>query len=282
MAGLALHLFGYPRILLDGAPVDIRRRKEIALVAYLAITQRPQSRDTLADLLWPGYGQTSARANLRRTLSSLNRSLGSNWLAVNREQVALAQQDGAWIDVIDFQDRLAELETHPHDNIPFDSDDLASLKAVVQLYEDDFLAGFSLLDAPDFDGWQVQQSESLRRQLAGALERLARYLAADQNYSEAFVHARRWMEQDPLHEPAQRMLMRLYAQSGDRAVALRQYEECVRVLAAELCMEPEAETTALFEQIRAGEIAAESELLNSSCYRESAVEESMGHSLQLW
>ena len=61
MAGLALHLFAYPQVIVGDAPVEMRRRKEVALLAYLAATQRAHSRDTLADLFWPGYDQTSAR-----------------------------------------------------------------------------------------------------------------------------------------------------------------------------------------------------------------------------
>ena len=45
--------------------------------------------------------------------------------------------------------------------------------------------------------------------------------------------------------------MRLYAQAGQRTAALRQYRECVRVLEKELDVAPSAETTALYEQIRA-------------------------------
>ena len=46
--------------------------------------------------------------------------------------------------------------------------------------------------------------------------------------------------------------MQLYAGAGDRAAAVRQYQECVKVLQAELGIEPEPETTALFEAIRGG------------------------------
>ncbi len=56
---------------------------------------------------------------------------------------------------------------------------------------------------------------------------------------------------DPLHEPAHRQLMSLYARSGQQAAALRQYQECVRRLQNELGVEPDAETSALYEAIRA-------------------------------
>jgi predicted ATPase len=53
-----------------------------------------------------------------------------------------------------------------------------------------------------------------------------------------------------LNEPAHCLLMRLYAQSGQRTAALRQYEICVQVLQNELGAAPQLETTALYEQIR--------------------------------
>ena len=68
--------------------------------------------------------------------------------------------------------------------------------------------------------------------------------------------ARRWLELDPLHEPAHRALIRLYARSGDRAAALAQYRECVRTLSRELGVPPLAETTRLYEAISEGTLEA--------------------------
>ncbi|MBI4771759.1 MAG: AAA family ATPase, partial [Chloroflexi bacterium] len=55
---------------------------------------------------------------------------------------------------------------------------------------------------------------------------------------------------DPLHEPAHRHLMRLYAWSDQRAAALRQYRECVRVLDQELGVSPLGDTAKLYEAIK--------------------------------
>lgn len=53
MPQVALFLFGAPRIERNGAPVAVDTCKAIALLAYLAVTRKPQARDTLAALLWP-------------------------------------------------------------------------------------------------------------------------------------------------------------------------------------------------------------------------------------
>ena len=86
---LRILLLGAPRIALNNEPHTLNRRKCLALLAYLAIEPGPHSRDALAALLWPGYDQTSARSNLRRTISLLNADLGQGWLDVERESVAL-------------------------------------------------------------------------------------------------------------------------------------------------------------------------------------------------
>ncbi len=51
-------------------------------------------------------------------------------------------------------------------------------------------------------------------------------------YGKAIRYAQRWLALDPLHEPAHRELIRLYALDGDRAAALAQYRDCVRTLVA--------------------------------------------------
>ena len=69
----------------------------------------------------------------------------------------------------------------------------------------------------------------------------------------------RWLELDPLHEPAHRALIRLYARSAATARRRsRQYRECVRTLSRELGVPPLAETTRLYEAISEGTLEAPS------------------------
>ena len=65
MSRLELYLLGPPRVELDGKLLHLSRRKALAFLAYLAVTGRPHSRDSLATLFWPQHDQKSARAELR-------------------------------------------------------------------------------------------------------------------------------------------------------------------------------------------------------------------------
>jgi ABC-type oligopeptide transport system substrate-binding subunit/DNA-binding SARP family transcriptional activator len=250
MSSLKLLLLGPPRIEREGVPVDVTRRKAIALLAYLAVTGESQRRDTLATLLWPDADQSRARAALRRDLSVLNKALGEGWLVVDRETVNLNRTANVWLDVDHFYDSLAACETHGHSPDYVCPACLSPLTEAVTLYRDDFLAGFTLRDSPDFDEWQFFQAEGLRQELASALERLARGYSGQGEYESAIPYARRWLALDPLHEPAHQFLMQLYAWVGQHAAALRQYRECARVLEEELGLPPSEKTTELCEAIK--------------------------------
>src|SRR5919112_688549 len=249
----ALLLLGPPRIERDGMTVEVDTRKAIALVAYLAVAHRRHTREALATLLWPEYDQSRARAALRRTLSALAKARTEGWLEVDRESVGL-NRDELWVDVDRFHGRLAECQTHGHAETDVCPDCLPPLAEAVALYRDDFLAGFGLRDSPNFDDWHFFQAESLRRELAGALERLVRGHEARGEWEAAIAHARRWLALDPLNEPAHRALMQLYAWADQRAAALRQYRECVRVLDKELGVHPVEETTRLYRSIKESEM----------------------------
>ena len=256
MPHLALYLLGPPRLERDGQPIEITRRKAVALLAYLAVTGERHSRDSLAALLWPEYDHRRARADLRRTLSVLNRALDGEWLVTDQDMVGLNRQADFWLDMTYFQRRLAECQRHGHAPTEVCAACLPPLTDAVSIYRDDFLAGFTLPDSANFDEWQFFQTERLHNDLGQALEHLVYCHTSLGEIDTALTYAQRWVEFDPLHEPAHRQLMRLYAQMNQRAAALRQYQLCLQTLKEEMNLEPAAETTALYEQIRLGELAS--------------------------
>ena len=254
MSGLIINLFGAPRIELAGVPINVDTRKAIALLAYLAVTRQQHSRDSLATLLWSENDQPHARAALRRTLSALNKAIGPRWLDIERETLGLNFQADVRVDVHDFRSLLAECGTHGHAPGDVCSACIRPLTAASALYQDDFLAGFSLRDSPGFDDWQFYQADTLRREFASALERLTRCHSAQHQFDVAIAYGRRWLSLDRLHEPAHRQLMLLYAWAGQRSAALQQYRECVQALEQELGVTPLEATARLCQRIKENNI----------------------------
>ena len=126
------------------------------------------------------------------------------------------------------------------------------LQQAIELYHGDFLKDFSLGDSVAFEEWAMTTREQFHLRALEALRILADYHEGRGEYKQAQQFALRQVELEPWREVAHRQLMRVLVLSGQRSAALAQYETCRRLLTEELGVEPEAETLALVEQIRAG------------------------------
>jgi predicted ATPase/DNA-binding SARP family transcriptional activator len=257
---LSIELLGPPRIEHGGKPIVVDTRKAIGLLAYLALAPGPQRRSSLAALLWPDSDQAHARTALRRTLAALNKAIGREWLEVDRSAICLPAQPRLFVDVHRFRELLVQGRNSTN-SVAGCAGLLPRLEEAVNLYRADFLEGFTLADSPGFDEWQFFQAEGLRRELAQALQNLIHCHGQAQAYEAATTYARRWLALDPLHEAAHQQLIRLYMAQGHQAAAVRQYDECVRLLQEELGVAPAPDTTALYQQVKttraAGPVAAQ-------------------------
>lgn len=236
---IEVRLLGPPRVLRDGELVAFDTRKAMALLAHLALTDRPRPRDALAELLWPGADVDRGRGALRRTLSSLRGAVGAGRVEATRDHVRLLPSADLSIDVVDFRLRRAA----------------GDHEGAVAAFRGDLLEGFAVRDAPDFEEWVEAEAEALRRELTASLADLASAREAAGDLVGAVAVVQRWLDLDPLHEPAHQALIRMHATTGDRAAALVQYRECVRTLSHELGVPPLAETTELYEAVNRGSFA---------------------------
>ncbi|MFO7635624.1 MAG: BTAD domain-containing putative transcriptional regulator, partial [Caldilinea sp.] len=253
MTQLSIRLFSSPSILIDGEPIEINRNKAVALLAYLAVTGQAYTRGALALLLWPD--NANARAHLRGALFQIRQALGAEgdrWLAFDGDKIALRSGDDVWVDVSKFKAHIAQIRRHNHAPGNLCPECRRAAQEVVALHCGDFLADVMLRDCPEFDTWMVTQREHLRLESAALLAALADTHAAEHAWDAAIDCTLRWLVLDLLDEAAHRKLMLLYCWSGRRTLALRQYEECARILRDELDAPPDDETERLAAAIREG------------------------------
>lgn len=255
MAFLRLSLLGAPHIERDGQHLHFERRHALALGIYLAVSGISHSRDALSTLFWPQADPSAGRANLRRTLHILGRTVGHDFVEMENGHVRLHQDGNLWIDLSEFRRLVARCHQHGHPAHEVCNDCLPLLTQAVDLYRDDFLAGFTLPDSPDFDHWQFFQGEQLRAEMAFVLDLLQRGYTEQGHYTQAIVYAQRHLALDPLNEPTHRRLMQLYADTEQIGAAQRQYELCSRLLQAELAVAPSPETTALHQKIQSRRVS---------------------------
>lgn len=242
---LELALLGNPELHLAGQPLGrFRSAKAYALLYYLAVTRRAQPRTVLAGLFWGDVDEYYARRNFNRTLSDVTQFVGDH-LVVERQSVAFNHSQPYWLDVALLETASTTAPT---------AQNVATLAAAANLYRADFLDGFYVQEAPEFEQWVLRERGRLR---AGALQlhdTLSHYYAHQGELMPAMDHARRMLQLEPWREEAHRQLMLLLAQSGQRSAALAQFELCRQALSSELDVEPDGATLDLVARIRADAI----------------------------
>lgn len=244
MARLTLSFLGAFQASIGGEPLSLRSVRIQALLAYLALEPaRPHTREALAALFWPDEPDQAAKQNLRQALYQLRQLLGEPaeaLLLVTRDTVQLDPAGDYALDVAAFMRAIKQ----------------GQLREAAELYQGELLE--QLISGSDsFEEWLVLRREQLHILALDALHQLAEQALAQHDDTQAQQDARRQLALEPWREHAHRQLMLALARGGDRSAALAQYDICRRILADELGVEPERETSALYEQIRAGAIDKE-------------------------
>jgi DNA-binding SARP family transcriptional activator len=238
---LELNCIGVPEVILDGRPITFARRGSIGLLVYLALSGKAHARESLATLLTGDGSEDQARKHLSNVLIDLRQHIGE-YVVTDRQTVAFARGRPHRLDVAEFQTDVAQ---------SLATDSPVELQRAIGLYRDEFLSGLSLIGAPDFESWLLAEREELRGQYMLALRAQVESSLRRCAWNSGIAAARRLISEEPWLEEAHRQLMLLLARSGQRQSAIAQYQSCRRVLREELGVEPQPETTALYNRLRA-------------------------------
>ncbi|HEX6559834.1 MAG TPA: BTAD domain-containing putative transcriptional regulator [Longimicrobiales bacterium] len=207
----------------------------MALLIYLALNGLVfHRRDRLLALFWPESDEKGARGSLSQALFQLRTSLGKD-VIVNRGDDEIGLAPGAiWCDVAAFKE-AARNGDH---------------QGAMALYSGELLPSFTIADAPEFEDWLADERRACAEQAAACCGELSVQAEQRANLDEAVRWLRRAVAIDPYKEPAHQRLIALLDQSGDRAAALRAYEELRALLRAEFDADPSAETLELIRAVR--------------------------------
>ncbi len=241
---LTLTMLGAPQLSWVGNPVPLARRQMRALLYRLGVTMRPVARDQLCFLFWPDIADGAARRNLTVLLNQLRQALPLPNVVQTQSDLVLLDPAYIQTDTVAFADALT---TAVQGGTP------APLVAAVELYSGPFLTGFALPASAEFDAWVAQERQSWERRYLDALAMLVDWQSERGAYAEAIAMAHRALAVDELSEEMHRRLITLYAATGDRRAALRQFEQCVIALERELGVSPLPETRAVYDAVRQGQ-----------------------------
>ncbi|MCB9010063.1 MAG: tetratricopeptide repeat protein [Ardenticatenaceae bacterium] len=217
--------------------------KNRALLCYLVLNHRLHQREELARIFWPD--NLDGKPNLRVALNALRNAGLTSYLDTLRPEITFIQQEAYWCDAQIFETLITKSR---HQNKP----DIPALRKAVALYQGRFLEGFALPELPLFDEWMNSLRLRYEDMMWQALDTIIRWAMKDSAYYEVGVeYAKRALELAPWRETAHQHLMWLLASSGQRDVALTQYERCREALKTLLDVdEPSPTTKELYVNIR--------------------------------
>ena len=235
---------------------NLTARKVQELFCYLLLFRdRPHPRETLAGLFWGEASTTQSRAYLRKALWQLQTTLAhppacglGSALLVTSEWVQVNPQADVWLDVAMFEQACAAIQGIA--GAQFGSHTAASLQQTVSLYQGVLLEGW-------YHDWCLYERERLHAMYLALLDKLMDYCEHHHDYESGLAYGTQSLRYDRAREQTHQRMMRLYAFSGDRTAARRQFEHCATALDAELGVQPMPCTLQLYAQIMANQLRSE-------------------------
>lgn len=235
----SLNLLG--GIELTGVPARSANRllsqaKVVGFLACLSLAPRGrfQRRDRLVGLLWPELDQAHARAALRKAVHATRQALGPKALAARGVEELLIDEAHLGCDVRTFVDDA----------------DAGRLTSALERYRGELMPGFHLPGCVDFSSWLDGQRQAIMHRAAAAAWALATQAEASKDLTKAGQLARQVVEFEWSDERILRRTMQMLHRIGDRAGAIRLYEDAARRIRTELGVDVADETTALADQLR--------------------------------
>lgn len=247
-ARVEIRTFGRLVVTVAGKTAAFPRRKARVLLAQLLERPGGMSRDEAADVLFPDLDWDEARHQVDNLTSVLRRALNPGGardaapLLLREGGRYRLSREGVWLDLDLFHRARAAGD------------------AAWQAWQQGEAAGHyaSALDLavgpwlaePDMQEWFEAARTAISGQVMVMRERLAAHALEQGAWEQAREQAEGMLREEPAHEGAHRVLMRLYAALGEASLVQRQFEACAQVLRSELDVSPSAETLALREALR--------------------------------
>ena len=253
MSTLNISLFGKFCVRRNGHEIEgLDARKVQELFCYLLLHRdHALSRETLASLLWPETTTALSKKNLRQALWQLqsalgaqNESLSERVLIVEPEWIRLNPEADLWLDAAALENAFQLVQKIPGQKL--NRQQAQTMQNAIKLYQGPLLEGW-------YQEWCLQERELLQGMYLTLLDKLMGYCEAHYDYETGLLYGVRILYYDRARERTHQQLMKLHYLNGDRAAALRQFEDCSATLEEELNASPSKGTMELYEQILADE-----------------------------
>ncbi len=231
----------------DQLIADWNGLKGVCILKYLiSHYNRPVAKDILMDVFWPDADPEAARRNLHQAVYSLRQTLKGmqpdiQLIQFKNDSYCISPEVVIWIDFIEFKQRVKEgRHLEGAGQLP---EAMAQYGIAEGLYQGDFLEEDLYID------WPGLQRDQLHNIYLESVDRLTQYYLKRGEYTTVVTLCKRVLTRDNCDETMHKRLMESYFAQGQRNLAVRQYQNCLRALKEELDLPPSEEIVELYQRI---------------------------------
>ncbi|WP_042354884.1 AAA family ATPase [Bacillus rubiinfantis] len=228
MATIKVNLFGNYLTTVDNRRITFPYGKAEALFYYL-IVNKIASRDQLATLLWSDMDDKNAKKNLRNALYTLKKLFAN-------------------IELFTFYG-LTSVSINKEVGIQSDYDDFFQSEDYLEQYQGEFLKGYSLKDADEFERWMYKVRDDCNFIHSQRLQTKMLEYKESKNYLQLENICRKIIDLDVYDETGYIELMNAFKEQQKYSNAIVIYNELSDLLLKDLEVAPNEEARKVYHEV---------------------------------
>jgi DNA-binding SARP family transcriptional activator len=245
---LFIHFFGILRLSTHGKKVQSPKGTRLkSVLAYLLYHKKTAiHRDKFQRRFWHDFSPDSGRNNLNVTVTHLRR----HFQPIFNFEIIVFQNDCFSINpnpniqsdvhlFIQYFEQAKQFERLGDNKIA-----VSSYKSAIEMYKSDFLEDLW------HEEWTIPIREELQEKYITALNFVSNNQIENKQFEQAIESLRQILSKDDCWEEAHRKLMFCYVECGKIDRAIRQFQECEKVLKQKLEVAPSKATIELFKNLK--------------------------------
>ncbi len=206
---------------------------------FFLILAHPEglTKEDIGAIFWPDASSAELKLRFKNNVYRVRHAVGKETITLQDDYYSFNRRLDYEYDAEAFQQEIDAAEQE--DNEAYK---LEHYRTALKYYKGPYL--------PDIDEtWVLVERERLQRLYMDTLLKVAGLYQHARQLDQALSYCQRALQEDPCHEAAHRLAMRIHADTGSRAAIARQYEECRRALQIEVEAEPSLLTRELYETL---------------------------------
>lgn len=229
MDKILIKILGTPKVYYKEVTIVFPFRKVEALFYYMVVNKQA-SRDELVNLLWSEIEDNNAKKNLRNAVYTLRKLFCKDVIISPQRANIILNNEIQWeIDLEQFSS--------------------CEDSSIVQIYKGEFLKGFLLKGADNFEQWMFRYREYYRQKCISKLKIVIEQSIQNQCIKQAEAYCNYLLQIDQTDEEACRQIMRIYLEQDLYNKGIEAYKKLKIVLSNELSIEPDISTKSIYNEI---------------------------------